>query len=79
MYLPPYHALTDRDAMWRLMQTHALGTWVCQTPDGLAANHIPFFLDTARGQNGTLIGHVSRANGIWRALQPAALSVVTFV
>lgn len=79
MYAPPGQALTDRNALWQLIHAHALGTWVCSTPEGLVANHIPFFLDITRGLSGTLIGHVSRANDVWLAMSPESPSVVTFL
>lgn len=78
MYLPKYHQLADREAIWALMQTHALGAWVCCTTEGLIANHLPLFLDRTRGPHGTLMGHVSRANDVWQVLRPAAPSVVMF-
>ncbi|HEX2012291.1 MAG TPA: FMN-binding negative transcriptional regulator [Roseateles sp.] len=43
----------------------------------LIANHIPFVLDRSKGPLGTLVGHVSRANGVWRGLAPGR-SVVMF-
>lgn len=78
MYVRKEHRITDREAIFSLMETRPLGSWVCAGPDGLVVNHVPFLLDRSRGANGTLIGHVSRANGIWRALTPATESVVVF-
>jgi transcriptional regulator len=78
MYLPKYHQFTDHEAMLSLVESHALGAWVCQGDGELVANHVPFFLDRNRGPLGTLKGHVSRANGVWRSLTPATPSVVMF-
>lgn len=78
MYVNPLHRLTDRDAMFALMASHPLGAWVCQGRTGLVANHVPFLLDRSRGPCGTLIGHVSRANSVWRELGSAGPSVVMF-
>lgn len=63
MYVNPLHRLTDREALFALMASHPLGAWVCHGQTGLVANHVPFLLDRTRGPFGTLIGHVSRANG----------------
>jgi transcriptional regulator len=60
------------------MARHPLGAWVCAGPHGLVANHVPFWLDRSRGPLGTLVGHVSRANPVWRALGQAVPSVVMF-
>jgi transcriptional regulator len=79
MYLPKYHALTDLGAMQAHIDRHPLGAWVCQQDGGLVANHIPFFLDRTRGPQGRLMGHVSRANPVWRHLLSGAPSVVMFM
>lgn len=78
MYVNPLHRLTDRETLFALMASHPLGAWVCDGRDGLIANHVPFLLDRSRGQFGTLIGHVSRANPVWRELGSAGPSVVMF-
>lgn len=79
MYLPPYHRFDDRSAQFDLIERHPLGTWVCQGAGGLIANHLPFVLDRARGDYGTLLCHVARGNPVWRALAPDAPSVVAFM
>lgn len=78
MYLSPQHRLNDREAVFALLESRPLGAWVCQGAGGLIANHIPFVLDRSRGPFGTLIGHVSRANTVWRELGPATPSLVMF-
>ena len=78
MYLPTYHQQNDREALGALIDAHPLGAWVCHAPGDLVANHIPFVLDRTQGPHGTLIGHVSRANPVWRALGTGAASVVMF-
>lgn len=79
MYIRKDHRLDDPDAICQLIAAHPLGAWVCTGPDGLIANHIPFLLDRSRGPLGSLVGHVSRANGVWRSLgSEGAPSVVMF-
>ena len=78
MYVPNYHTQPDPNAAQALIATHPLGAWVCTTADGLVANHLPFIFDASRGASGTLLGHVSRANPVWRQLAPAQASVVMF-
>jgi len=78
MYVNPLHQLADREALTSLMAHYPLGAWVCHGREGLIANHVPFFLDRSRGPLGTLIGHVSRANVVWRELGAATSSVVMF-
>ncbi len=78
MYIRKEHAFTDHEAILSLMASHPLGAWVRHGGDGLLANHVPFLLDLKRGLQGTLIGHVARANPVWRALDAGAASVVMF-
>lgn len=78
MYVTKHHQLDDREAMFSLMDAYPLGAWVCAGQDGLVANHVPFLLDRNQGPTGTLIGHVARANQVWRALHTATPSVVLF-
>ena len=78
MYVNSQHRLTDREALFALMASHPLGAWVCQGRGGLIANHVPFLLDRSRGPCGTLIGHVSRANSVWREFSSTSRSVAMF-
>ena len=79
MYQPPYHAPPDAAALWRLIEQHALGHWVCHTDQGLQANAIPWVLDRS-GPHPLLRGHVARANPVWRQLGEAGVaSVVCFI
>ncbi len=78
MYISKHHRLNDQEAIFTLMDTYPLGAWVLSTNEGLVANHIPFYLDRGKGPLGTLVGHVSRANSVWRELSQAPSSVVMF-
>lgn len=78
MYVSKHHQLTNQDAIFTLMESHPLGAWVCQVDGALVANHVPFLLDRSRGPFGTLIGHVSRANRVWRELGTHTSSLVMF-
>lgn len=78
MYVPPLHAETDVAVLHALIRAHPLGTWVTTGEDGLFANHVPFLLDPARGERGTLIAHVARANPVWRTFSTTVPSLVVF-
>lgn len=78
MYVSKHHRLDEREAIFALMESHPLGAWVCMGKDGLIANHVPFFLDRDKGPFGTLIGHVSRANPVWRESVGITSSMVMF-
>ena len=72
MYLPALTAETDLTLLHNLIRAHPLGAWIRQGEDVLAADHIPFLLDPDRGPCGTLLGHVARANPVWRTIGAAA-------
>jgi transcriptional regulator len=64
--------------MHALILAHPLGVWVSLGDDALVANHIPFNLDASRGDRGVLVGHVARANPIWRQATSSVPALVTF-
>jgi len=78
MYVPSHFAETDPSVLHALIRAQPLGAWVLPHPDELIVNHIPFYLDPTRGQHGTLVGHVARANPVWQSLSQATPSVVIF-
>lgn len=78
MYRPVCQRLDDIGAQHALIEANALGAWVCVQPEGLQAHHLPWLLDRSRGAFGTLMGHVSRANPVWRGLARGQPSVVMF-
>ncbi len=78
MYLPRYHRLDDLEEARSFITAQPLATWACVIDGEPVVNHIPFHFDPDRGPQGCLIGHVSRANPVWRALTPACRSVLVF-
>jgi transcriptional regulator len=78
MYVPKYHEDSDISVLHALIRSQPLGTWVTHSDGELLANHIPFLLDPSRGAQGTLIGHVARANPAWQSFSKTVNSVVAF-
>jgi transcriptional regulator len=78
MYIPKQHEESDRGVLHALIQSQPLGTWVAQGDGELLINHIPFLLDTERGDHGTLVAHVARANPVWQAFSKSVASIVVF-
>jgi transcriptional regulator len=62
MYSKPEFAPLSRDKAFGLIEAAAFATVVTSGPKGLAVSHLPFVLDRARGENGTLVSHLARAN-----------------
>jgi transcriptional regulator len=66
MYVPPHFAEHDLGKLHDFIEAHSFGLLVTQV-DGLPfATHLPLLLDRTAGPNGTLIGHLARANPQWR-------------
>lgn len=78
MYVPAHHEETDISVLHALVRSHPLATWVTQGDGELIANHIPFLLDPARGEFGSLVGHVARANPVWRSFSKTVNSLLVF-
>ncbi len=75
MYLPKHFEITDPAALHELVRRFPLATWATVGADGLpVVNHVPFRLDPTRGEHGTLIGHVARANPVWQTPAPSVLA-----
>ena len=73
MYLPKHFEITDLATLHGVARQHPLATWATVV-DGLpVVNHVPFLLDETQGEHGTLIGHVARANPLWKTPAPSVL------
>ena len=73
MYIPTHCEEHRVDVLHDLIRLHPLASLVVAVGGDLSVAHIPMVLQQ-RGQFGTLVGHVARANSIWRQL--AAVNAV---
>jgi transcriptional regulator len=78
MYQPAHHREDRLDVQHALMRKHPLGLLVSAGASGLLANPIPFVLDEAAGERGTLRCHLARANPQWKDLGTVAECLVVF-
>ena len=78
MYNPKHFEERDIGVLHALVKSHPLSTWVTLMDGALVANHIPFFVDATRGEFGTLVGHVARANPVWKSFSKDVPSLVVF-
>ncbi|WP_430396639.1 FMN-binding negative transcriptional regulator [Ferrovibrio sp.] len=69
LYTPAHFAAPDREAMLALIERYDFGILFVADGDDMQASHLPFMLDRSRGENGTLLAHVARANPIWKLLE----------
>jgi transcriptional regulator len=78
MYVPAQFEESDLSVLHALITEQPLGAWVTLSGGELVVNHIPFLLDASRGVSGTLVGHVARANPIWKSFSTSLDSLVVF-
>lgn len=67
MYSPAHFNESRPDILRDLMGQHPLATIVSDSGTGLVADHIPLLHEPGTGPHGRLIGHVAKANPLWRA------------
>src|ERR1051325_10716205 len=79
MYNPSSNAEHRLDVMHDFIDATPFGTLVTATSDGLFATHLPLLLDRTRGPNGTLLGHLARANAHHKLAANAGESLVIFL
>jgi len=71
MYIPSHFEEQRVEVLQDLVRLHPLATFVVAVPGELCVSHIPMILEP-RGQFGTLVGHVARANPLWQQLGQAS-------
>jgi transcriptional regulator len=68
MYVPgPFQEL-DLDRLEALIRANSFGVLVSVHDGRPIASHVPFLFERGGGSNGTLIGHLARANPQWHSL-----------
>jgi len=78
MHTPRHFEEPRVDVLHELMRQHPLATLVVMGSAGLEANHLPLFLSPDPGPLGTLRGHVSRSNTVWKNLDTSVEAVAVF-
>ena len=78
MYTPRAFALDDLPEIQQLIQHTRLAQLVTVGENGLQASHLPLLLNPDEGPNGTLYGHLAKANPQWRELQTGGEALVIF-
>ncbi|WP_349971663.1 FMN-binding negative transcriptional regulator [Pseudomonas caspiana] len=78
MYIPSAFKDDDLDSLHGLIEQTRLAILVTHDEHGMQASHLPLLLRTDQGVNGTLYGHLAKANPQWRALENGAQALVIF-
>ena len=66
MYMPSAFRVSEQARLHALIRDYPFALLVSPAENGLQTTHLPFLLDPGRGEHGTLLGHVARANPHWR-------------
>ncbi len=79
MYVPELFVESDLARLHNLIDEYNFATLYCQ-PGGEPPEivHMPFILDRTCGPNGLLLGHVARANPVWRLFDGSTSAVIVF-
>ena len=75
MYLPSHFAETRPEVLHALVRAQPLAVLVTHGAEGLEANHVPLLLDVGPAGETALLGHVARANPVWRLDGAEALAI----
>jgi transcriptional regulator len=78
MYIPKYFEEIRTEVLHGLMKSHPFAAIVTIGTDGLIVNHMPFLIDSACGELGTLRGHLARANPVWQQFSGSFESIAIF-
>ncbi len=78
MYLPAHFREDRLEVLHQFIERNGFATLVTLSADGLTANHIPMVLDPEPAPLGTLRGHVSKANPLWRDSLPDVSALAIF-
>ncbi len=77
MYVPKHFAETRAAELHAFLLHNSFATLIVAGSAGLTADHIPLALRPDDGPHGSLVGHVARANPLWReATAPIACLAV---
>jgi len=78
MYIPPFNEEKVLSVLHSLIKSHPFGTWATLAHGEIVVDHIPFVLHETRGEFGTLVGHVAKANPIWHSFATDVESAIVF-
>lgn len=78
MYIPKDFREEDRAVLHAFMRQHIFAALVTSGERGLSATHLPFYLDSSRGEQGILVAHMARANPQWQTFDGQREAMVIF-
>ena len=77
MYTPPYFAIDDDETIRDFIRANNFAVLIGPGENGeITGTHLPFAYSPERGDKGTLIAHMARANPHWRGFSAAEVLVI---
>lgn len=78
MYVRASHQPHSTADVVEVIRQNMFATMITPSPAGLIASHLPFMLDESRGEHGTLLAHMARANQQGAVIGTDAEALVMF-
>ncbi len=78
MYVPKHFAETEPNAMSDVIRSASFASLITSANNTPEGTHLPLFLDAKKGKNGTLLGHVARANDHWKQFDGDTTALAIF-
>ena len=72
MYVPQQFALSDQDRIADLIERYDFALMITALGGRPTAVHLPFLYDPSRGEKGTLLAHMAKANPQWQDFEAMA-------
>lgn len=79
MYIPAHFEERDAAKLHAAILAYPFGTIVIDSPSGLLPSHVPIMLEPDRGELGSLLFHVAKANPQWRSVTPQTEALAIFL
>lgn len=76
MYPPKYYLESDKEKIFRVIETYSFATVISRTEDDIIVTQLPLILDRQRGEFGFLVGHMDRNNPHTRYLNSEKVFVI---
>jgi transcriptional regulator len=78
MYIPERFRVDDKAVLQAFIREHSFGVLVTRGDNAPFATHLPFLYDAERGDYGTLVAHMARANPQWHEFASEQEALVIF-
>ena len=78
MYVPKHFAETETDVLADVIRSASFSSLVTSKEGIPLGTHLPLYLDIDKGEHGTLLGHVAKANDHWKLFDGETTSLAIF-